>query len=75
LLKVEGMTKEIADVLTKSGINSAEELAQVAVEELKEIGISEEQAQALITAAQQFMTLPEDVDQKTETVGEGTTER
>ena len=69
------MTKEIADVLTKSGINSAEELAQVAVEELKEIGISEEQAQALITAAQQFMTLPEDVDQKTETVGEGTTER
>jgi len=45
------------------------------VEELKEIGISEEQAQALITAAQQFMTLPEDVDQKTETVGEGTTER
>lgn len=76
LLKVEGMTKEIADVLTQNEISSAEELAQATVEELKEIGLDGKQAQALIAAAQHFMTLPEDKDteQKAEIIGESTTE-
>jgi len=55
LLKVEGMSREIADVLTQNEICSAEELAQCSVEELKEIGIEDKKAQALIAAAEKFM--------------------
>jgi len=55
LLKLEGMPKELADLLTQNEIESAEDLAQTQVEELAEIGIEEEKAKALIAAAQRFM--------------------
>ncbi|MDL1956292.1 MAG: transcription termination factor NusA [Candidatus Desulfofervidus auxilii] len=56
LLKVEGVTKEIADLLTQNEIRSAEELAQCSVDELKEIGFDEKKAKSLIMAAQRFMS-------------------
>ncbi len=55
LLKVEGMDKKVADLLFKQGINSAEELSQAEVEELKEIGLEENKAEALIKAAKEFI--------------------
>ena len=59
LLKVEGMTKEIADLLTQNEIVSAEELAQTTIEELKGLGFKEDKALALITAAEKFMSTPQ----------------
>ncbi|MDL1969523.1 MAG: transcription termination factor NusA [Candidatus Desulfofervidaceae bacterium] len=73
LLKVEGMTEEMADMLSQNGIGSAEELAQATVDELEEIGLNEKQAQALIAAAQRFMSLPKDTGE-VETGGETTVE-
>ncbi len=64
LLKVEGMTQELASLLTKNGIESAEELAQVNVTDLTEIGIGEKKATALIAAAQRFMAEEEEARQE-----------
>ena len=70
LLKVEGMTRELADLLTQNEIESAEDLAQAQVEELTEIGIEEEKAKALIAAAKRFMNTG-----KEKTTAEGSEEK
>jgi N utilization substance protein A len=66
LLKIKGITKEIADLLVKNEIYSPEELGQTTPEELEELGFSKTKAKTLVTAAAKFTSTQEQNETESE---------